>query len=457
MQTITRAANYIGINRDVIGSLLSIWRLRMRLMSVETPHGQSDTVMRAARKHSASNVSLHSVDSPDGPMDLVWLCLNNQQVQHFIEDVQQDIPDVRFTLIPRGVIAMQPPISGAPDEVTDIQMRSPIEVFIAGLQSVGTWTGFLGYAAAAGVVVWIGLFTETVYLLTAAMLLAPFAGPAMNAAIATARGDWPLLRSSLGRYFAALSLTIAVTGCLSLLLQQEIATGLMVDRSQISVVAILLPLVAGIAGALHLMQSEQSSLVSGAAVGMLVAASLAPPAGVIGMAAAIGEWTMCKGGIYLLGLQLLGINFSGAAVFRIFGLSPNGVRYTRGSGGLSLGAWLVTFVLLIGLVTWQMSRSPELLRSSQAQRATATLKQTVEDFPDADLLEANARFTRANIPSQHTLLAELYVQPATTSERSAEAISRSLTTLAQDDLMEAGFNLRPYINVTVLEPPSRTP
>lgn len=429
----------------------------MRLMSVDIPPGQSDSVMEAARRHSASNVSLHSADSPDGRTELLWLCLNNQQVEHFIEDVQQENPDVRITLIPRGVIAMQPPISGAPDEVTDVQMRSPIEVFIAGLQSVGSWTGFLGYAAAAGVVVWIGLFTETVYLLTAAMLLAPFAGPAMNAAIATARGDWPLLRSSLGRYVSALSLTIVITWCLSMLLQQEIATGLMVDRSQISVVAVLLPLVAGAAGALHLMQSEQSSLVSGAAVGMLVAASLAPPAGVIGMSAAIGEWTMCKGGVYLLGLQLLGINFSGAAVFRIFGLSSQGVRYTRGSGGLSLAAWLISLGLLVALVFWQMSRSPELLRSSQAQRATATLKQTVDSFPNADLIEANARFTRANIPGQHTLLADLYVQPADSSAPSAELIRQELTKLAQDDLLGAGFNLRPYVNITVLSPPSHGP
>jgi uncharacterized membrane protein len=36
------------------------------------------------------------------------------------------------------------------------------------------------------------------------MLIAPFAGPAMNAAIATARGDGKLLRRSLFRYFSAL-------------------------------------------------------------------------------------------------------------------------------------------------------------------------------------------------------------------------------------------------------------
>ncbi|TWT95653.1 hypothetical protein [Neorhodopirellula pilleata] len=91
----------------------------MRLMSVEVPRGRSDYVLQAARNHSASNVSLHSTESLEGPREMAWLCLNNQQVERFIDEVQQEIPDVRVTLIPRGVIALQPPISGAPDEVAE--------------------------------------------------------------------------------------------------------------------------------------------------------------------------------------------------------------------------------------------------------------------------------------------------------------------------------------------------
>jgi uncharacterized membrane protein len=137
-------------------------------------------------------------------------------------------------------------------------------------QSVGSWKGFLGYAAVAGFVVWIGLYTNTTYLLVAAMLIAPFAGPAMNVAIATARGDRQLLWRSIVRYFAALAVTIAVAAALSLILRQDIATSLMIERSQISSVAVLLPLAAGAAGALNLVQSDRSSLVSGAATGMYV-------------------------------------------------------------------------------------------------------------------------------------------------------------------------------------------
>ncbi|WP_336231445.1 DUF389 domain-containing protein [Scytonema sp. PRP1] len=187
-------------------------------------------------------------------------------------------------------MTLQPPADEAAQQVTDVAARSPIEVFLSGLQSVGSWKGFLGYAAAAGVVVWIGLFTNTSYLLVAAMLIAPFAGPAMNVALATARGDRHLLGRSLVRYFAALAVAIAVAAFLSFGLRQQVITEQMAATSTISAVAVLLPVVAGAAGALNLVQSERSSLVSGAATGMLIAASLAPPAGLVGMAGVMGRW-----------------------------------------------------------------------------------------------------------------------------------------------------------------------
>ncbi|GAB4224997.1 MAG: hypothetical protein Kow0049_01930 [Stanieria sp.] len=74
---------------------------------------------------------------------------------------------------------------------------------------------------------------------------APFADPAMNTAIATARGGLNLLKRSLIRYFTALGVTIIVEALLSFIFQQKAASNLMTQNSQISVVAVLLPLAAG--------------------------------------------------------------------------------------------------------------------------------------------------------------------------------------------------------------------
>jgi uncharacterized membrane protein len=224
------------------------------------------------------------------------------------------------------------------------------------------------------------------------MLIAPFAGPAMNVAIATARGDSQLLWRGILRYFAALAVTIAVAGMLSLIMRQNIATSLMIERSQISSVAVLLPLAAGAAGALNLVQSERSSLVSGAATGMLVAASLAPPAGIVGMASAIGRWDLVVSGLFLLLLQLVGINFTAALLFHFFGLSARGVRYKRGKRWLFPVALVFTVAAIASLLTWQFTSSPDLQRSTLAQRANAQIEEVVSQSPLVNLVEANVRF-----------------------------------------------------------------
>ena len=276
----------------------------MRQLIIEVPRGCGQRVLDIAKSHNAANVALFEAKGSDEPIDLTIVHVSNREVEKLLAELQ-DLPELHITLLPTGVIALKPPASEAPQQVTNVEERSPIEIFLSGLQSVGSWRGFLGYAAVAGFVVWIGLYTNTSYLLVAAMLIAPFAGPAMNTAIATARGDRILLGRSLLRYFTALAVTIITACLLSLILRQEIPTSLMLDSSQVSAVAVLIPLTAGAAGALNLVQSERSSLVSGAAAGMLVAASLAPPAGIVGMGAALGRWDLVINALFLLLLQLL--------------------------------------------------------------------------------------------------------------------------------------------------------
>ncbi|BAY92716.1 MULTISPECIES: DUF389 domain-containing protein [unclassified Tolypothrix] len=425
----------------------------MRQILIQVPHGCGKQVLNIAKSHNGTNLAQIEAKSSDEVIELVMVNLSNHQVGQFIEELQ-DLPKVHITLIPTGVLALKPPPEEAAQQVKDVQERSPIEVFLSSLQSVGSWRGFLGYAALAGVVVWIGLYTNTTYLLVAAMLIAPFAGPAMNTAIATARGDRQLLWRSLLRYFAALAVTIGIAWLLSLVLRQQIATSLMIERSQLSAVAVLLPLAAGAAGALNLMQSERSSLVSGAATGMLVAASLAPPAGIVGMASAIGRWEMVTAGLFLLLLQLCGINLSASLLFRIFGLSAQATRYQRGNKRVFRFALVITVIALVGLLTWQFSNSPNLERSSRAQRANAEVQKAVEQVGLAKLVESNVRFTRANISGQNTLLSVVYVQRQPGVSQSSEEIRSLLTQAIQTHLLNQGFNITPLVDVSVLELPT---
>ena len=423
----------------------------MRQLIIQVPRGQGKEVLEIAKSLDGTNLAQFEAMGSDDLIDLVLVHISNRQVEKLLTKLE-DINKVHITLLPTDIIALRPPASQAPEQVKNVDERSPLEIFLGGLQSIGSWKGFLGYAALAGFVVWIGLYTNTTYLLTAAMLIAPFAGPAMNVAIATARGDKQLLWRSILRYFSALGVTIAVTGILSLILQQDIATSSMIDTSQISSVAVLIPLAAGAAGALNLVQSERSSLVSGAATGMLVAASLAPPAGIVGMAGAIGRWDMVISGLFLLLLQLVGINFTAALVFRFFGLSSQGVRYKRGKRWLFPVTLALTVAVLVSLLTWQFAQTPNLQRSTLAQRANAEVQKVVSQNPSVDLVEANVRFTGTNIKGQNTLLSVVYVQPRQRVGASKEEISSRLKREIQTRLQQQNLNITPLVDVSVLEP-----
>lgn len=421
----------------------------MRQLLVSVPVGEGSTVIDMAQAHAGVNLARFKATDAHDPIELVLIHVSNQQVEGLLHQLET-IPDMRVTLLPTAVMALYPPADSAPEQIKEVQERSPIEIFLAGLQSVGSWRGFLTYAAAAAVVVWIGLFTNTPYLLVAAMLIAPFAGPAMNTAIATARGDERLLWRSLVRYFAAIATTIAVSALLTFVFSPEIATSLLLDTSNISAVAVLLPLAAGTAGAIHLVQSEQSSLVSGAAVGILIAASLAPPAGIVGMAIVLGRYDIVTGSCFLLLLQLIGINLSAALIFRVFGLTATGARYDRGKSWLFPVTLGITIVALSGLLSWQLTNPPNLERASRAQDATATIQSVVQNHPTLTFIDADVRFTRSLPTNRHTLLCVLYVQRQPQNQLSPEAIRDDLTADLQNKLEQAMPNVTPLVQVNVL-------
>lgn len=177
----------------------------------------------------------------------------------------------------------------------------------------------------AGAIAWTGLLTNTLFLLVAAMLVAPYPSPAMNTALGTARGDLKLLSRSVMRYFVVLAIGVVTAVLLSLVFKLEVTTDLMRSISFLSPVTFIIPVAAGVAGGLYLGESERSSLLSAASAGVLVALALAPPTATLGMAAVLGDWAMAKRVAFLLLLQIAGINLSGALVLRLYRLRSSGV------------------------------------------------------------------------------------------------------------------------------------
>ncbi len=425
----------------------------MRRMLVWVPQGSGGAVAQAAHRNGCEQTLRLAAEADGDPVDLLVLQLPNAKVEPLVADLDR-IGGLHVSMLPRGVLALQPPASATPQHVVDVTWRSPLEVFLGGLQSIGSWRGFLAYAVVSGLVVWVGLFTDTVFLLTAAMLIAPFAGPAMTAALGTARGDWPLLRRSLARYAAALGAAIATAAVMSAAFRQEIPTEQMVAAASVSTAAVVLPLAAGAAGAITLGQSERSSLVSGAATGMLVAASLAPPAGMVGMSSVLGNWGMVGNGLFLLALQLLGINLSATIVFRLMGLRASGARYPRGREWVYRVVTPATVVLLAGMLAWQFTASPALQRATLAQRAAATVAGVLDDTPAASLVEVSARFAGVGDAGTDTLLVTAFAQAPPGTPGGGSSLERRLSRHIRRQLESSLPGVTPLVSVTVLEAPA---
>ncbi len=427
----------------------------MRQLMIQTSAGHGQRVLEAAKNRHGANMALVQVQGDGGQRDMVYASVTNDMVGPLISDLAE-LPELRVNILPVNTIAMRPPATELAEQIVDMHRRSPIEVWLNGLQSIGSWGSLLSYTLAGSIVVWIGLYTNSIYLLIAAMLISPFAGPAMNVAIATARGDWKLLRQGLARYVASLSVAILASAALSFLLGQKTATTSMVDLSFVSSVTALLPLVSGVAGALNLVQPDKSSLVSGTAVGILVAASLAPPAGLTGMSLALGDWDMAKTGAFVLSLQLVGINLGGTLVFRWAGLTPGGIRYERGHPRVLQLSIAISGIILAGLLAWQFLTPLEFQHSSMAQRAVGDIQEILKGSDEMILVQAGARFTRPSVAKQNTLLADVYVQAlsgSATSGADRDRLKGDATRMIQQGLLERGYPVTPLVHVVILDPP----
>lgn len=404
----------------------------MRQLLLQVPRGRGDDVLAAAEGRERSNAVVIPARTREDERDLVLVHIPNDEVDRLLREVQSDL-DIHATLVPRGMLTLSPPTDQPPEPLLDVSPRSPIEFLLFGLQSAGSWPTFLVYSAISGAVAWVGLYTGTVFLLTAAMLIAPFAAPAVNTAIGSASGRLGLLQHSVARYFAAIAAGAATAGVLAVVFGQEVPSELMIELGSLSVAHVLLPLLAGGAGALYLVQTDHSSLISGAAVGMLVAASLAPPTGILGAAAAIGDWDLSLRAAYLIGLQLAGINLVAAAVFRYYGLDPHPARLSQGRTGVWPVMLVLSGALFIGLTTVTLYGG---VRWQQVDRTIAARHEVVEVVDGMDgvqLLDVEVRTARF---SDRHLLADVTVQ---TEPALADEVRRALPGLLSQELGTPGM------------------
>lgn len=133
------------------------------------------------------------------------------------------------------------------------------------------------------------------------------------------------------------------------------------------------------------------------------------------------------------------------------GLNPEGSRYSRGRGWVQKASLLATLLALGGFLAWQFGNAPELQRASLAQRAEVAVHRAVGAGGPVQVVETTARFARADIPDQNTLLVTTYVEQMGPSARPpVEATERTLRERIGRELRREIPEATPLVDVTVL-------
>jgi uncharacterized membrane protein len=417
----------------------------MRQLIIKIPKGHKDKVLDAVSEFEGKN----TIDLSSEKEDVFLVFLSNNKVNDFLKKLDAfEQPEI--SLIPRGVITLYPPANEAPEQVADVKPKSSMEIYLGGIQSVGSIFGLVGYSIAAGIIVWIGLYTTTVYLLVAAMLVAPFAGPAMNAALATASGKMPLLKSSLMRYGLAITSGIATSFILSAIFPLETLTPLMVEVSHVSRVALFLPIISGFAGAINICQSERDSLVSGAAVGILVAASLAPPVGLVGAGIYIMDWEVVFSSIFRIVLQLLGIHLAATLVFYFYGkVTPTGVRFLKGSKKVAITTSSIVILGIGAMIFWQFSKPPFLRKASMNTELTERMDNELKNLNYIRIINKNVTFTNTKINDKPTVNFQATVLPKDTLI-SDEALKNAIINHLKENVNYQNENIHKVYQINVV-------
>ena len=427
----------------------------MRQLHVQVPSEHAQRVLELANDHRAFSPTAVQAERADGgSWAMVFLNLPNDQIGPFAEAVSDEMDDAQFVIFPYGVLPIQTPLSDIKEGVSDVAARSPMELVLSSLQSVGSWTGMLRYALFSGVVAAYGVIFNSAFLLVAAMLIAPMGAPAMVSVVGSAIGDWRMAGRGLLRFAAAIAVLVVSAAALAAAYGLQFSTAAMESVSSLSAWGVAVALVAGAAGAQSQVESDRASLVTGTATGFLIAAALSPTSAVLGISLVLQRWQYARLMSFQLGLQYVAIVAGGWLALTLYGVRANDMTLKRGSRAWRLGLAGLAMAATVAMVAWQARQTPGYLKADLSVDAIDYAGRAVREIPGVRFIEANAHFTRSDLPdvAEEALLVNVVVVkqlPSLDSGRVEEDVRAAVKARVERELT----GVLPLVIVSVLPGP----
>lgn len=424
----------------------------MRHLQVQVRADEVDRVIQLASEHGTPAPLVLQGHQEQEACRILLLSVPNDQVGAFMEAVEDNVEDAHAVLFPQGVLPLRTPLATVQEPVKRVAPRSTLELVVSALQSIGTWKGMLLYAAFSGLIAAYAVIFNVIYLLVAAMLIAPMGAPAMVSVIGVAIGSWTMLRRGTIRFWMAIAVLIGSAVALGVAYGLSVVPSTMADISSISSWVVLLSVVGGAAGAQSLVLSDRDSLVTGTATGFLIAVSLSPTSAVLGLALALGQWSYAGTMAFVLVLTFFGIVAGGGLLLRIvYGIRPQDPSTERGSSATVTVLAVVVTLAVVGLVGWQAQQEPQLQKADLSHRAIELTREASRTLPEMQLVNVSARFVPADESSSRRLLVSVVLEANGAAARKGQATA-AVRKAVLERLRAQMTGVQPYVQVTVLPP-----
>ncbi len=188
------------------------------------------------------------------------------------------------------------------------------------MEKGGTTTiDFILLVVLSSLVAGIGLIFSDVAVIIGAMVIAPLLGPNLALAFGAALGDKALILKAIKTNIVGIGLTLMMAIVAGLFLSNDavLNSSEMMNRTNVGFASIALALASGAAAVLSLTMGASSAL-----VGVMVAVALMPPAVTLGVTLGNGQFDLAYGTFLLLATNIVCVNLSAQAIFRLKGIKP---------------------------------------------------------------------------------------------------------------------------------------
>ena len=211
------------------------------------------------------------------------------------------------------------------------------------IQSASSWNfDFVALTCLSTCIAALGLIRDSTAVVIGAMLVAPLMTPLVGCGLAIVQGNARLIRGAARAVSLGFLLALAIGLILGWIVPDVVLTDQMVARGGPNGIDLAIAVASGLAAA----YATARPGLSGAIPGVAIAAALVPPIATSGLAASLGDWTLCLGSFLLFLTNIVAIVVSSAISLYAVGLRIDRDRKRNWRLRLWIGLLVLTALLL---------------------------------------------------------------------------------------------------------------